>query len=97
MVAVTSSIVADNQFFYKKSLLESVEAVKSGTSLTEFLKKYPEIGKKNPKSAFDILYKTEIGRIARVLDFSLKDTTTNVVNMLKFMFAGVAIGDEFAG
>ena len=51
----------------------------------EFLKKYPELGKKNPKSAFDILYKTEIGRIARVLDFSLKDTTTNVVNMMKFM------------
>jgi len=51
----------------------------------EFLKKYPDLGKKKPESAFDILYNTEIGRIARVLDFSLKDTTTHVVSMLKFM------------
>jgi len=51
----------------------------------EFLEKYPELGKKNPKSAFDVLYNSEIGHIARVLDFSLKDTTTNVVNMIRFM------------
>jgi len=51
----------------------------------EFLKKYPELGKKDPKSAFDILYNSEIGDVARILDFSLKDTTTNVVKMLKFM------------
>jgi len=51
----------------------------------EFLEKYPDLGKKDPKSAFDVLYNTEIGRIARILDFSLKDTTTNVVNMLRFM------------
>ncbi len=51
----------------------------------EFNEKYPELSKKNPKSAFDLLYDSEIGRIARILDFSLKDTTTNVVNMLRFM------------
>ncbi|MFA5174066.1 MAG: DHHA1 domain-containing protein [Candidatus Pacearchaeota archaeon] len=51
----------------------------------EFDKKYPELSMKNPKSPFDLLYNSEIGRIARILDFSLKDTTTNVVNMLKFM------------
>ena len=51
----------------------------------DFLKLYPELGKENPKSAFDLLYKSEIGRIARILDFSLKDTVTNVVNMTKFM------------
>jgi len=51
----------------------------------QFEKKYPELNKKNPKSAFDLLYDSEIGRIARILDFSLKDTTTNVVNMLRFM------------
>jgi len=50
-----------------------------------FEKKYPELGKKNPKSAFDLLYNSEIGKIARILDFSLKDTITNVVNMTKFM------------
>jgi oligoribonuclease NrnB/cAMP/cGMP phosphodiesterase (DHH superfamily) len=51
----------------------------------EFEKKYPELGKKTPHSAFELLYESEIGRIARILDFSLKDTTTNVVNMLKFL------------
>jgi len=51
----------------------------------EFNEKYPELSKKNPKSAFDLLYSSEIGKIARILDFSLKDTTTNVVNMLRFM------------
>ena len=51
----------------------------------EFLEKYPEYGKKNPSSAFDVLYDSEIGKIARILDFSLKDSTTNVVNMQKLM------------
>jgi nanoRNase/pAp phosphatase (c-di-AMP/oligoRNAs hydrolase) len=52
---------------------------------TEFLKQYPELGKKEPLSAFDILYTTGIGDIARTLDFALKDSTTHVVEMLKFM------------
>lgn len=51
----------------------------------EFYEKYPELGRKNPKSAFDVLYNSELGRISRILDFSLKDTTTNVVNMIRFM------------
>ena len=51
----------------------------------EFQEKYPELSKKDPKGAFDVLYTSEIGKIARILDFSLKDTTTNVVRMLKFM------------
>ena len=51
----------------------------------EFEKKYPELCKKNAKSPFDLLYNSEIGRISRILDFSLKDSTTNVVNMMKFM------------
>jgi len=51
----------------------------------EFAKKYPELVIKSPKTPFDLFYDSEIGRIARILDFSLKDTTTNVVKMLKFM------------
>ncbi|MFA7708105.1 MAG: DHH family phosphoesterase [Candidatus Pacearchaeota archaeon] len=51
----------------------------------EFEKKYPELSKKNPKTPFDVFYDSEIGRIARILDFSLKDTTTNVVSLMKFM------------
>jgi single-stranded DNA-specific DHH superfamily exonuclease len=51
----------------------------------EFEKKYPELGKKNSDSAFELLYNSEIGKISRILDFSLKDSTTNVVSMIKFM------------
>ena len=51
----------------------------------EFEKKFPDFSKKNPASAFDVLYNSQIGKIARMLDFSLKDTTTNVVSMIKFM------------
>ncbi len=54
----------------------------------DFEKEYPELGKKNPKSAFDVLYGSEIGKIASIMDFSLKDSVTNVVNMTKF-FIGV--------
>jgi len=51
----------------------------------EFSNEFPELTKKNLKNPFDVLYNSEIGKIARILDFSLKDTTTNVVKMLKFM------------
>jgi len=53
--------------------------------LKEFDKKYPELSMKNPKNGFDLFYGSEIGKISRVLDFSLKDRTTNVVNMMRFM------------
>ena len=53
--------------------------------LDEFSEKYPELVKPNAKTPFDLVYRSEIGRIAMILDFSLKDTTTNVVNMMKFM------------
>lgn len=48
-------------------------------------KKYPELWNK-VNSAFEGLYETEIGKISRILDFSLKDRTSNVVKMIKFMF-----------
>ncbi|MEK6935340.1 MAG: DHHA1 domain-containing protein [Nanoarchaeota archaeon] len=51
----------------------------------EFSKKYPELTITKIKTPFDLFYKSEIGKIAQMLDFSLKDTTTNVVNMLRFM------------
>jgi len=51
----------------------------------EFSEKFPELAKENPLNPFDVLYDSEIGKIATILDFSLKDTTTHVVQMLKFM------------
>ncbi len=54
----------------------------------EFRKKYPELALESGKDkvkAFDIFYKSQIGRISRMLGFALKDRTTNVVKMMKFM------------
>ena len=51
----------------------------------EFIEKFPELGKADPDSPFDVLFSTEIGKIARILDFSLKDKTTNVLKMIHFM------------
>src|SRR3989344_737470 len=49
-----------------------------------FQKKYPNltIASKEP---LDIFYKSGIGKIAKILGYGLKDTTSNVVSMLKFL------------
>jgi len=50
----------------------------------EFKENYPEL-LGNEKTAFQILYETEIGKIARIFNFALKDRTSNVVKMIKFL------------
>jgi len=50
----------------------------------DFSEENPELY--NSKLAiFDSLFLTETGKAARLLNFALKDTTTNVVNMLRYM------------
>jgi single-stranded DNA-specific DHH superfamily exonuclease len=51
---------------------------------SEFEKNYPDLIVSS-KNAFDICYKSSIGKIARIFNFALKDRTTNVINMLKFL------------
>ena len=51
--------------------------------VSEFEKQYPDLWKKEIKTAFQALYETGIGKITRVLGFSLKDRTSNVIRMLK--------------
>ena len=51
---------------------------------SEFLKKYLDLGFKTDKP-FGILYNSQIGKVARILNFGLKDSTTNVVHMLKYL------------
>jgi len=53
-------------------------------SYSEFEKKYPDLSIKS-KKILDIYYKSQIGRIARIFSFGLKDRTTNVINMMKFL------------
>lgn len=50
----------------------------------QFLKQYPDLGIKSDR-AFDIFYKSQIGKIAKLFLFALKDRITNVVSMLKFL------------
>jgi single-stranded DNA-specific DHH superfamily exonuclease len=50
----------------------------------EFSEKYPELFNSKIK-VFDSLYLTEIGKASRLLNFALKDSTTNVVNMLRYL------------
>ncbi len=47
-------------------------------------KKYPDLTI-DSEDAFDIFYNSQIGKIARMFSFGLKDRTTNVINMLRFL------------
>ena len=51
----------------------------------EFQEKWPELWGENIDDPKKALYTTEIGRISRILNFSLKDRTSKVVNMLKLL------------
>jgi single-stranded DNA-specific DHH superfamily exonuclease len=58
----------------------------------KFSKENPEIynSKENP---FDSLHGSQIGKAAMILNFGLKDSTTNVVKMLKFLIKANSIQD----
>lgn len=53
---------------------------------SEAVDRYPELWRK-VNSAFEGLYETEIGKIARILNFALKDRTSSVIKMIRLMFA----------
>jgi single-stranded DNA-specific DHH superfamily exonuclease len=53
--------------------------------IDDFKKENPELLSGKNKTAFDIYYNTEFGRIARILAFGLLDKTSNVVLMLRFL------------
>jgi len=52
---------------------------------SEFEKDYFDLSVIGYKNAFDIFYKSEIGKVVKIFSFGLKDRTTNVVNMLRFL------------
>lgn len=51
----------------------------------EVLKECSELFKGKPKSAFDVFYESDFGKLVMLLDFGLKDRTTNVVSMINFL------------
>ncbi len=52
----------------------------------DFMKDYPDLCK-DEKEAFSIFYGSEIGKVARIIGFGLKDKISNVVSMIKFLIS----------
>jgi len=50
----------------------------------DFIKEYPDLGIQS-KDAFEIFYSSEIGKLSQILGAGLKDRTSNVVKMIKFL------------
>lgn len=58
----------------------------------------PDFGKEfagNAKEPFDVLYKTEIGKVARALNFGLKDSASNIVKLQNFLISSKGYEDVF--
>jgi len=53
--------------------------------IEDFKSLYKELWGENIKTAFQALYTTEIGKITKILNFALKDRTSKVVNMIRFL------------
>ncbi len=53
---------------------------------SEFVKTYPDLGI-TAKDAFDVFYKSQIGKIVKIFGFALKDRISNVVKMIKFLIS----------
>jgi len=52
--------------------------------IKRFVKEYPDLFDKND-DIWKARYETDIGKLIRLVDFSLKDRTTSVINMLRAM------------
>jgi nanoRNase/pAp phosphatase (c-di-AMP/oligoRNAs hydrolase) len=53
--------------------------------MAEFKKENPDLIDSSYKTAFDIQYNTKFGRIIQIISFAMKDKTSNVVSMMKFL------------
>jgi single-stranded DNA-specific DHH superfamily exonuclease len=53
---------------------------------SKFNKLYPDLSIKS-KDAFEMLYKSQLGIIIRMFGFALKDRTSNVMQMIRFLIA----------
>lgn len=60
----------------------------------EFSKEYPELFNANIEP-FDALYTTEIGKAVQLINFGLKDTTTNTLKLMRLLVNSKSIYDLF--
>jgi len=62
----------------------------------DFASGYPEFWGKGIKKPFDAYFGTEIGRIARAINFGLKDSVSNVVKLQNFLISAKNPGEVFS-
>lgn len=60
----------------------------------DFEKDNPELFS-SKLSAFDAMFMTDVGKAVRMLNFGLKDTTTNVIRMMKYLLDANGLYDVF--
>jgi oligoribonuclease NrnB/cAMP/cGMP phosphodiesterase (DHH superfamily) len=53
--------------------------------IEDFKKKYPEMIDASYGDARDILYKTRLGKAAMIVSFAMKDSTSNLISMIRFL------------
>jgi single-stranded DNA-specific DHH superfamily exonuclease len=53
---------------------------------SDFEKNYPDLSISSD-DAFDILYRAQLGKIVKMIGFALKDRTTNVIQMIRFLIS----------
>ena len=87
--AEPTTLVAQKIFNRKDDMWLAMIGCIGDVYLPEFAREFesqsPELF--NSKlSAFEAFHSTEIGKIARMLNFGLMDTTTNVVSLIKYLF-----------
>ena len=63
---------------------------------SEFKKEHPEYWSKGIKKPFDAYYKSEIGKLARAINFGLKDSAGNVIALQNFLISCRSPADMFA-
>jgi single-stranded DNA-specific DHH superfamily exonuclease len=61
--------------------------------IDDFKKSNPDLIDYKYKDALDILYNTKLGKIAQVISFAMKDKTSNVVSMMKFLMKAQSATD----
>jgi single-stranded DNA-specific DHH superfamily exonuclease len=91
-----TTFIAQNIFNRKEDLWLAMIGCIGDAYKPNFAEKFE---KENPElynskiDAFAALHSTEIGKIVRMLDFGLMDSTTNVVNLIKFLFKAKNVYD----
>ncbi|MEA3248080.1 MAG: DHHA1 domain-containing protein [Nanoarchaeota archaeon] len=87
--AEPTTYIAQKIFNRQEDLWLAIIGCIGDVYMPDFAEKF---SKENPElfnsqlSAFDALHSSEIGKMVRMLNFGLMDTTTNVVKLLKYLF-----------